>query len=208
MKDKLLDVAIDHFGRMGFEGAATRAIASEADTAMSSITYHFGGKEGLYLACADRIAAQVRDRLGPLLEEVGAVQDGDREAARNGLLVLLGGFARVMLDPASERWARFVAREQQAPSEAFERLYRNVMKPVSDTVIALITVARPDLNAQEVRATAVTLWGQAIALRAARASASRIMQVPDLKAAASALLIERVLENARCILSSKPENAG
>ena len=49
---RLLDVAVDHFGRFGIDGASTRAIAKDAETPMSSITYHFGGKEGLYLATA------------------------------------------------------------------------------------------------------------------------------------------------------------
>ncbi len=39
----LLDTAIDQFGRLGFEGASTRDIARASGTAMSSITYHFGG---------------------------------------------------------------------------------------------------------------------------------------------------------------------
>jgi uncharacterized protein (TIGR02217 family) len=51
---RLLDVAIDHFGRLGLEGASTRAIARDAETLMSSITYHFGGKEGLYLGVEER----------------------------------------------------------------------------------------------------------------------------------------------------------
>ena len=59
MRESLLDCAVDHFGRFGFEGAATRAIAADCGTAMSSITYHFGGKEGLHLAAADHIAAQM-----------------------------------------------------------------------------------------------------------------------------------------------------
>jgi AcrR family transcriptional regulator len=60
--DRLLDTAIDQFGRKGLEGASTRAIATAADTAMSSITYHYGGKEGLYLAAARRIAGQIARR--------------------------------------------------------------------------------------------------------------------------------------------------
>ena len=56
----LLDTAIDQFGRYGFDGASTREIARASGTAMSSITYHFGGKQGLYLAAAEHIAAAIR----------------------------------------------------------------------------------------------------------------------------------------------------
>ena len=57
--DRLLEVAVREFGQKGLEGASTRGIAAAAGTAMSSITYHYGGKEGLYLAAADYIAQQM-----------------------------------------------------------------------------------------------------------------------------------------------------
>ena len=41
--DRLLDTAIDHFGRKESMKRSTRAIASAAGTTMSSITYHYGG---------------------------------------------------------------------------------------------------------------------------------------------------------------------
>ena len=62
IRERLLSVAIERFGESGFEGASTRDIAQAADTAMSSITYHFGSKEGLYLACADFISEMIRER--------------------------------------------------------------------------------------------------------------------------------------------------
>ena len=72
---RLLDVAIDHFGRLGLEGASTRSIARDADTLMSSITYHFGGKEGLYLAAADHIAGHMHAKIAPMLDRAaGAVR--------------------------------------------------------------------------------------------------------------------------------------
>src|SRR5437879_6854420 len=64
---RLLDAAIDHFGRKGLEGASTRAIAAAAGTTMSSITYHYGGKEGLYLAAVRHITNQINERLDPVL---------------------------------------------------------------------------------------------------------------------------------------------
>lgn len=207
MKDRLLDTAIDHFGQSGFEGAATRAIARDANTAMSSITYHFGGKEGLYLACADYIAGNIAERLDPLIERLTRDELHDRDGAVAAVSFVLGGFARMMLDPSSAPWARFIAREQQAPTAAFERLYEGAMKRVIDTVVELVERARPDLSSAQVRATAITLWGQAIVLRMGRASVCRIMQVDEVDPATADLLVERLLANARCILSAEPETA-
>ena len=72
VQQRLLEIAVREFGLKGLEGASTRGIAAAAGTAMSSITYHYGGKEGLYLAAADHIAAQMGGRDG-----AGAIPDRD-----------------------------------------------------------------------------------------------------------------------------------
>lgn len=81
VQDRLLDIAISVFGSAGLEGASTRQIARAADTAMSAITYHYGSKERLYLAAADRIADGLREEMRGLLDEAVALPQGDRPAA-------------------------------------------------------------------------------------------------------------------------------
>ena len=201
ISSKLLDTAIDQFGRHGFEGASTRAIAKASGTAMSSITYLFGGKEGLYLAAAEHIAASIAELHAPNLEQVRAAMDGSREQARDALLLLIDGFAQMMLRPESEAWARFVIREQQAPTEAFERLYSGAMGPLVGVFVGLLGRLRPDLDDREVRATAILLVGQGMILRAGRASACRILGVDRLGEAEGKLLRERLRANLLCILS-------
>jgi TetR/AcrR family transcriptional regulator, regulator of cefoperazone and chloramphenicol sensitivity len=206
MKDVLLDIAIAHFGRLGFAGAATRAIAKEADTAMSSITYHFGGKEGLYLACADHIASCVSARFEPVVAALLADPPDRPEQAVDALCGFLATFARMMLDPKSEDWSYFIVREQHAPTEAFERLWDGVMSRILDLAVGLIRRARADFTLPEARACAIGLWGQALTLRTARASVCRIMEVTELDPATADILIDRFVANTRCILSAQPEH--
>jgi len=75
--------------------------------------------------------------------------------------------------------------EQQEPTEAFDRLYSTSMRPMVDTLIHLIAVARPDLGESELRASGFLLFGQAMALRAGRASLYRILELEQLDADAS-----------------------
>src|SRR3546814_6427288 len=56
--DILLRCALDLFGRLGFDGTSTRAIAAAAGKPMSAITYHFGGKEELYVAASRYLSAR------------------------------------------------------------------------------------------------------------------------------------------------------
>ncbi|RIV85522.1 DUF1956 domain-containing protein [Aurantiacibacter xanthus] len=205
MRERLLDIAIDHFGRRGFEGAATRAIAADADTAMSQITYHFGGKEGLYLACADHIAAGISQWVKPGIAALGDIDALAPEAATDAICRMLSGFAHMMLDPGTRAWASFIVREQQAPTEAFERLFEGAIRPVMDAGLTLIRQARPDLAEEEVRAAALLVWGQVLILRTARETVKRVMRVDDIDPATATLLIARLIEHTRCLITQPPE---
>jgi AcrR family transcriptional regulator len=201
---RLLETAIDQFGLHGFEGASTREIARASGTAMSSITYHFGGKQGLYLAAADHIAECVREQLDPLRRRAEEqAESASRDDAVELLLMMLDGFAQMMLRPESETWARFIVREQQQPTEAFERLYQGVMKAVMETFVLLLARARADLSEAERRAAAVLLFGQALVLRVGRASVCRTLGVDALGEREGALLRARLRSNALCILQEK-----
>jgi TetR/AcrR family transcriptional regulator len=46
----LLDAALDEFAAKGFAGARVRDIAQRAGVSKDLVAYHFGGKDGLYLA--------------------------------------------------------------------------------------------------------------------------------------------------------------
>ena len=200
----LLDTAIDQFGKLGFEGASTREIARASGTAMSSITYHFGGKEGLYLAAADHIAASASALQAPALALARTALEGPRETVVEAVLAVLDSFAQMMLRPESEAWSRFIIREQQFPTEAFDRLYTGMMQQHTETFNALLGRVRDDLDARELRATGILLFGQALILRAGRASVCRVLDVDHIDEATATLLRARLRANALCILTEKP----
>lgn len=202
IRKRLLDVAIDHFGRLGFDGAATRVMASEAGTAMSSITYHFGGKQGLYLACADHIGEQISDRLAPTVESIGDPSQLSREQAIDAMLQLIGGFFGMMIMRQSESWARFIVREQQDPTEAFERLWQTAMGRVFRLAGGLVARAAPQLDQRQVVARVIMIFGQVLVLRQSHASVCRALGVDKLGEAEGALLLEQVTATTRAILNS------
>ena len=201
--DRLLDTAIDQFGRMGFEAASTRAIAQASGTAMSSITYHFGGKEGLYLAAADRIVELIAERQGPAIAALDQRTIADRADAIDALLDLLDSFATMMLSAESAAWSRFIIREQLDPTAAFDRIWDGLMARVAGLSLALMDRIRDDLDTRERRATGALLFGQAIALRAARASIRRALDVADIGPDESDLLRARLRQNALAILEQR-----
>src|SRR3974377_1045109 len=69
---RLLEAAIPIFGRYGFDGASTRMLARAAGVNLQAIPYHFGGKEGLYLAAADHIGTKIQAHVGSTAMKIRA----------------------------------------------------------------------------------------------------------------------------------------
>src|SRR6516165_6121863 len=65
-RKRLVLAAIEVFGQIGYEAATTRELAKQAETNLSAINYHFGGKKELYLAAAQEIADHAAGLIRPL----------------------------------------------------------------------------------------------------------------------------------------------
>jgi AcrR family transcriptional regulator len=200
LSERIIAAALDQFGRLGFDGASTRDIARASGVAMSSITYHFGGKQGLYLACADHIAVLLGAVHAPLLDAVRDRPPQTAEEARAALIALLENFARLMLSPRSEAASQFITREQQHPTEAFERIYDRMMRPVLDCACGLLAIARPSLSDGERRALLMNLVGMALVLRLARACVVRVMAVGDIDEPTAHFLVAGLRRSAQTLL--------
>jgi AcrR family transcriptional regulator len=173
---RLLDIAIREFGIKGLEGASTRGIAAAAQTAMSSITYHYGGKEGLYLAAADRIAEHMAETMSEATAAEIAVATTDPAAARAGIHRILGQLADKMASDANCEWTLFVLREQMMPSAAFDRIYGGVMGQMVRTLSELVCAATGTQDGRAAKIATITLTGQVLALRATRATCLRLLE--------------------------------
>lgn len=68
-REKLLAAARDEFVAHGFRGAAIRRIADAAGVTAAMIHYHFGGKQGLYLAVMENAARPLLSGLAALREK-------------------------------------------------------------------------------------------------------------------------------------------
>ncbi len=184
-RQKLLTAAIDVFGQYGFDGTTTRALASAAGVNLQAIPYHFGGKEGLYLAAADHLATtiashvsghrqQVQARLAEIQSEGRPVR---RDEARELLTTLLHTLAEVMVSERSRPWARFLIREQMEPTEAFSRVYERVMRPMLEAIRHLVGLLLDEApTAERVRLRALSLIGSVIVFRVANAAALRQLE--------------------------------
>jgi TetR/AcrR family transcriptional regulator len=55
VREKILKLAIDEFGRIGFEGARVDRIAERCNVSKNMLYYYFKSKEGLFVAALERM---------------------------------------------------------------------------------------------------------------------------------------------------------
>ncbi|HZZ90572.1 MAG TPA: TetR family transcriptional regulator, partial [Caulobacteraceae bacterium] len=111
---RILTAALKEFGAGGISGATTRRIAQEATVNLPALTYYFGGKEGLYLACAREIVGEYRTHMLTTAAGVRAsLDDGaSPEAARAALKAVLNALVDLQIaGRQSDVWMSFVLRE-------------------------------------------------------------------------------------------------
>lgn len=138
---------------------------------MSSITYHYGGKDGLYLAAADYVAGQ----LGDPAEIIHPAAD-DPVSARAAIHAIVAGFLDRIKQRNADAWALFIMREQMNPTEAFERIYAGMMGQGARAMVELICVATGVDDRYRARLAAISLIGQVLVVKAARAMCHRLLE--------------------------------
>ena len=206
-QERLLEIAIKEFGTHGLEGVSTREIAKAANTAMSTITYHFGGKEQLYQAAARRISDVMASEFAPALDAEQDVDTGDHARARAAIHQIIGRFVQKMASTDMSHHSMFIAREQMSPTAAFDILYSGIMGRIVRRVRELVCIAT-GAKTEEASHTALTLIGQALVMRSSRATVLRLFDVPALDADRLAAFQTQVAFNIDVILDGMAKRHG
>lgn len=176
-RHRLVMAGLELFGRKGFDAVTTRQLAETAGVNQAAIPYHFGGKEGVYRAVAEHVAAVASARIRPQIEAVRrALAAGvDRVHIENLLLETTVAVARALFEPQHLGvWPIFLTREQFQPSSAFEHLYAEFAEPVHSVVGELIgRLAGIAPEAQSTILLAHAYLGQILVFAAAHATLNR-----------------------------------
>lgn len=202
-KAALINAAIDLFGLLGFDGTSTRAIAKLAGSTLGAIPYHFKTKRALYLAAAESIAERVSLKLGPALSAFENEIYADTLTRKRAIALLeeiFIPFVLMLANEDSEKWARFTLREQASSSEAFEILFASDIGRFFNAVCHLTALATNDVPASsKARVRAMTLIGQALAFRAARALSLKMLEKKKLTESELLIISATIRENIRLL---------
>ena len=151
-RSALVQAALAAFSEKGFHGVSTREIAGTAQVNQALIGYHFGNKEGLYLAVFAYLCEQIQSRVDPFAGQIEARlhalqgKELPREESIALLLRLLEGLATLFTNPQSNPWAKLILSEQQSPTRAFDLLYERFMGRYMALMVELTRRIRPQMT--------------------------------------------------------------
>jgi len=202
--DQLIVHALDLFGRYGFDGTSTRAIAKAAGKPMSAITYHFGGKEELYVAVARHLSGRISEHLAPAIEAARSAHGDDTPGqARAQIRTIFSAMVTMLVKPESASWARYIVREQMEPTPAFDELYKAPMGPMLMHVSQMVCrVTSGRLSIEDARLRVMAMFGQILVFRVCRAFVLRGNGWDDVGEAEAERIRAVVLDQIDAILDS------
>lgn len=193
---KLIAAGLHLFGRGGFEGTSTRALAERAGTNVASIAYHFGSKAGLRQACA----LHVVERLGnAIVMPDAASAPPDPQAALQEIEAAMRAFARMLLVSAEAGdFVPFVLRELTDPGDVAEQLFTQFFQPRHARFCTLWSaVTGKPAEAAEVKLAVFTFIGQILYFRIARSFVARRMEWGAIGPSEVDQIVDAVLGNLR-----------
>jgi TetR/AcrR family transcriptional regulator, regulator of cefoperazone and chloramphenicol sensitivity len=170
-RERLLLAALQAFGSRDYDGVSTREIVQAAGANIAAISYHFGGKRGLYLDTmaymAERLRSGVAEQFGRFQQ---AVDDGDKRQCADLLCDFLGRFLELMLlDVVGRSAPGIILREQLQPSEAFDILYEKLLQPMHSALAQLVACCRAiEPTDREAITMTQALLGQTLIFRVGR----------------------------------------
>lgn len=169
----LIGAGLSLFGSKGFAASSTREIARAADANIASIGYHFGGKEGLRLACAQHVASHIW-RIAAAAAALAKFPENESllapAEARAAVLTFAGAMVRGILgDERTLPMIDFVIREIASPSPTLDTVYASVIEPMHRRVCRLWGQAiGRDGESEAVRLAVFAAIGQIMYFRIAR----------------------------------------
>ena len=199
-KTALMQAAFKLFADKGYAATSTREIASMAKTNIASITYHFGGKAGLRMACAEGIVEKMAllraapDGI-PLPDALDVPQtEFEAIALKQANMILRLKDAEPMI--------RFLLREAHQKGEVFDHVNAHFFQPMFTRIHGLFCDAIGDtkLDEEQTRLTVFSIIGQIAYFRIGQPVVLKHMSWTDYHDREATCILATLQRNIRAII--------
>jgi AcrR family transcriptional regulator len=134
-RERLIRAAARLFAEKGYEGTSVKELAQEAGVNVSLVSYHFGGKEGLFKTCLEQFGKEGLGIAERILKEPGSLEElGVR------LKLFIEEAYRMHL--AQPDHTRIIHRECDLQSSIAQDVFRNTFHRIFESLVNFIESAR------------------------------------------------------------------
>jgi len=201
-RDGLIMAGLNLFGSKGFEATSTREIAALANANIASIAYHFGGKDGLRLACANTVIERLNGVVGQTI--LASDAKGDSEVALAMLETALTALANFIVTQHEARnIASFMMREVENPGIILDQICEGFIFPVHAKFCQLLAIAvGGDPHSSFIKLAVFTMVGQLLYFRIGHQVVLKRMAWKDIGPGEVEEILAVVLQNLRSFVAT------
>ena len=162
----LIDAALALFGDKGFDATTTRELAAMAGVNIALIAYHFGGKDGLRIACGQEIGRRIATVVGTPRPP----QNLTSASALDQLEFIVRAISTFMhTAPEAQKMVSFMIPELIRGGPVLDAIYDTFISPKHAELCALWSIASgQDADSDKVRLSIFALIGQIAYFRLAK----------------------------------------
>ena len=174
VKERILNEAEALFAQKGYRGVTVREIIKAAECNLSAVNYYFGNKKKLYVEVFRSRWVPRANRLHECFQNFLATQGS---ASRSSVVEAL---ARTFLegplsDEERQRHHQLMARELAQPTEAFELLAQEVIRPFFKELADIFRSFMPEgLEEERLMLNILSIFAMVLYFNFARVAVSRI----------------------------------
>jgi AcrR family transcriptional regulator len=141
--ERILTAAEQLFAEAGFDGVSLRQIATKADVPVGLVSYHFGGKLGIYRAIFElRTPAVVEQRKAGLA--LAAMEDSTERRLEMIVKAVLLPMLKLRAAEESNHFGILLAREVSDPKSIERRIIQDMLDPIAMDVIEQLRAVFPN----------------------------------------------------------------
>ncbi len=172
-RDRLLDAAERLFAQKGYNGVSVREITKAANASLAAVNYHFRSKKELYMEVFRQRWQRQSERLRAPMLELKARDDLTPEIVVRTILKMF--LETPVSDEERHRHGQLIMREMVCPTEVFEVMVENQMRPFVEDVSQLLARAiGREVNSDRLRLCALSLMAQGVYFNSTKPAVSRI----------------------------------
>lgn len=187
-RQRLMLAAGEVFAESGFHAASVREICRRAEANIAAVSYHFGGKDGLY-------SATIVETHRAAIDHDTMPRSEDYEDPREALGVFVRWFVTHLLeDGRHPEWlGRLITRELSDPTAALDDLVAGSMRPVFENLRAIVgRVLGADADASLIHVGVTSVLGGCVIHRACEAGLARLHGPRDGSPEVVTVMAERI----------------